>query len=148
MTNQITNVELYRKELQDLAFIQTLEIGPMARKATHERMLKLAFLLQQALMDSQISEPVIMLSTLLPSCRIHKGLIWKYLISGVALKQALLTWRRYPRPDNDSWNNASLQQCIAEIEHVGYAWRTAFLDGSHTWHISLLSNHLLFIWRP
>lgn len=59
MTNQETNVEMYRKELQDLAFIQALEIGPMARKAAHDRMLKVAFLLQQALKDSQISEQVI-----------------------------------------------------------------------------------------
>jgi len=58
MTNQMSNVQVYRKELQNLAFIQGLEIGPMARKATHERMLKVAFLLQQALIDSQISEPV------------------------------------------------------------------------------------------
>jgi len=52
MTNQ-ENIEMYRKELRTLSEIQFLELGPMARKAVHERMLLVAFRLQ----ESDVSSP-------------------------------------------------------------------------------------------
>lgn len=49
MTNQIvTNVDMRRKELRDLAFIQTLDLGPLAKKAAHDKILLLAFQLTEA----------------------------------------------------------------------------------------------------
>jgi hypothetical protein len=43
----MSKVDMYRKELQDLVFIQGLELGPQAKKAVHERMLNLAFSLKE-----------------------------------------------------------------------------------------------------
>lgn len=47
MTNSKSNVEM-RKELRELAEIQNLGIGPQARKSLHDRMLTVAFQLQEA----------------------------------------------------------------------------------------------------
>jgi hypothetical protein len=50
MTNQTTDVENYRNELRTLNTINEIsDIGPITKKAIHERMLIVAFRLQEAL---------------------------------------------------------------------------------------------------
>lgn len=48
MTKSIYEIDMMRKELRELAEIQNLGIGPQARKSLHDRMLTVAFQLQEA----------------------------------------------------------------------------------------------------
>lgn len=45
----IHNVENLRQELKNLAFIQEKVSGPIAKQSVHDRMLKVAYELQEAL---------------------------------------------------------------------------------------------------
>jgi hypothetical protein len=47
MTNQISNDEMYRNELETLNEIQSLDVSPATRKAIHDRILVVAFKLQR-----------------------------------------------------------------------------------------------------
>jgi hypothetical protein len=43
MNNQESDAGKLRKELQNLAYVNRLELGPQARKTLHERMMFVAF---------------------------------------------------------------------------------------------------------